>query len=226
VQLASTIRGVRYRFESVKEVLAKANPPKSGDDLAGVSARDAVERVAARAVLADLTLADLRQHPVVPYEQDEVTRTVEDDLDDQAYRAVSHLTVGQFREWLLDIETTGPTLRAIAPGLTPEMAAASCKLMSNFDLMTVGSKCQVVVRANNTLGLPGRMSSRCQPNHPTDDVQGILASMREGLSYGCGDAVIGVNPATDTPQSTAEILKAIDDVLERNAVPSTACCHT
>jgi len=223
VQLASTIRGVVYRFASVKEVLAKANPPKSGDDLAGVSARDAVERVAARAVLADLTLADLRQNPVVPYEQDEVTRIVEDDLDDQAFRAVGHLTVGQFREWLLDIETSGPTLRAIAPGLTPEMAAAASKLMSNFDLMTVGSKCQVVVRANNTLGLPGRMSSRCQPNHPTDDVQGILASMREGLAYGCGDAVIGVNPATDTPASTAEILKAIDEVLRRNAVPTQHC---
>jgi ethanolamine ammonia-lyase large subunit len=167
VQLVSTIRGVRYRFDSVKEVLAKANPPKSGDDLAGVSARDAVERVAARAVLADLTLAELRMNPVVPYDIDEVTRIVEHDLDDQAYRAVSHLTVGQFREWLLDIETTGPTLRAVAPGLTPEMAAAAAKLMSNFDLMTVGSKCQVVVRANNTLGLPGRLSSRCQPNHPT-----------------------------------------------------------
>ncbi|HUS27287.1 MAG TPA: ethanolamine ammonia-lyase subunit EutB [Kofleriaceae bacterium] len=223
MQLASTIRGVRYSFGSVKEVLAKANPPKSGDDLAGVSARDAVERVAARAVLADLTLADLRMNPVVPYDVDEVTRIVEDNLDAQAYRAVSHLTVGQFREWLLDIETTGPTLRAVAPGLTPEMAAAAAKLMSNFDLMTVGSKAQVVVRANNTLGLPQRLSSRCQPNHPTDDVQGILASMREGLSYGCGDAVIGVNPATDTPESTAEILTAIDEVLKRNAVPTQHC---
>ena len=223
MQLVSSIRGVRYRFASVKEVLAKANPPKSGDDLAGVSARDAVERVAARAVLAELTLADLRMNPVVPYEDDELTRTVEHDLDDQAYRAVSHLTVGQFREWLLDVETTGPTLRAIAPGLTPEMVAAAAKLMSNFDLMTVGAKCQVVVRANSTLGLPGRLSSRCQPNHPTDDVLGILASMREGLSYGCGDAVIGVNPATDSPESTAEILTAIDEVLRRNAIPTQHC---
>src|SRR5205814_3302507 len=123
LQLASTIRGVRYRFASIKEVLAKANPPKSGDDLAGVSAKDAVERVAARAVLADLTLRELREHPVVPYEQDEVTRVAEDDLDDQAFRAVAHLTVGQFREWLLDVETSGPTLRAVARGLTPEMAA-------------------------------------------------------------------------------------------------------
>src|SRR5688500_7063974 len=146
VQLASTIRGVRYTFASVKEVLAKANPPKSGDDLAQISARDAVERVAARAVLADLTLRELREHPVVPYEQDELTRFVEDELDAQAYAAIAHLTVGQFREWLLAIETTGPTLRAVAPGLTPEMAAATCKLMSNFDLMTVGAKCQVVVR--------------------------------------------------------------------------------
>lgn len=176
MQLASTIRGVRYTFASVKEVLAKANPPKSGDDLAQISARDAVERVAARAVLADLTMRELREHPVVPYEQDELTRFVEDELDAQAFAAIAHLTVGQFREWLLAIETTGPTLRAVAPGLTPEMAAATCKLMSSFDLMTVGAKCQVVVRANNTLGLPGRLSSRCQPNHPTDDVEGIVAS--------------------------------------------------
>jgi ethanolamine ammonia-lyase large subunit len=223
VQLASTIRGVRYAFGSVKDVLAKANPPKSGDDLAGVSARDAVERVAARAVLADLTLRELREYPVVPYERDELTRHVEDELDAQAFAAIAHLTVGQFREWLLDIATTGPTLRAIAPGLTPEMAAAVCKLMSNFDLMTVGAKCQVVVRANSTLGLPGRLSSRCQPNHPSDDVAGILASAREGLSYGCGDAVIGINPATDTPESTAEILRVVDDLLRRNAVPTQHC---
>ena len=214
---------MRYAFGSVMEVLGKANPPKSGDDLAGVSARDAVERVAARAVLADLTLRELREHPVVPYERDELTRCVEDELDAPAFAAVAHLTVGQFREWLLDIATTGPTLRAIAPGLTPEMAAATCKLMSNFDLMTVGAKCQVLVRANNTLGLPGRLSSRCQPNHPSDDVAGILASAREGLAYGCGDAVIGVNPATDTPESTAEILRAIDDLLRRNAVPTQHC---
>jgi ethanolamine ammonia-lyase large subunit len=223
VQLASTIRGVRYTFASVTEVLAKANPPKSGDDLAGISARDAVERVAARAVLAGLTLRELREHPVVPYERDELTRYVEDELDAKAFTAVAHLTVGQFREWLLDIATTGAALRAIAPGLTPEMAAAACKLMSSFDLMTVGAKCEVVVRANSTLGLPGRLSSRCQPNHPTDDIDGILASAREGLAYGCGDAVIGINPATDTARSTAEILKVIDDLLRRNAVPTQHC---
>ncbi|HUH00723.1 MAG TPA: ethanolamine ammonia-lyase subunit EutB, partial [Kofleriaceae bacterium] len=184
MQLAATIRGVRYGFESVKQVLARANPPKSGDDLAGVSARDAVERVAARAVLGGLTLAELRQHPVVPYEDDEITRLIEDSVDETAFRAVSHLTVGEFREWLLDTATTGPVLRSVSPGLTPEMTAAACKLMSNLDLMTVASKCLVVVRANNTLGLPGRLSSRVQPNHPTDDVAGILASTREGLVYG------------------------------------------
>jgi len=223
VNLSATIRGVVYRFGSVKEVLAKANSPKSGDDLAGVSAREPVERVAARAVLSEITLAELRQHPVVPYEIDELTRMVEDTLDAAAFDAVKHLSVGQFREWLLDPRTTGPTMRAIAPGLTPEMAAATCKLMSNMDLMVVGAKAQVVVRANNTVGLPGRLSSRLQPNHPTDDVEGILYSAREGLSYGCGDAVIGVNPATDTPESTAQILRHLNDLCVRNAIP-TQCC--
>ncbi|MCE9574763.1 MAG: ethanolamine ammonia-lyase subunit EutB [Deltaproteobacteria bacterium] len=223
MRLEATIRGVRHRFDSVKQVLARANPPRSGDDLAGVSARSAVERVAAMAVLSELTLAELRAHPVVPYEEDEVTRVIEDALDEQAYRAVKDLTVGQFREWLLRTETKGATLRAIAPGLTPEMTAAASKLMSNLDLMTVAAKCEVVVRANNTLGLHGRLSSRVQPNHPTDDVDGILYSTREGLAYGCGDAVIGVNPATDTPESTAAILRALDDLLRRNQVPTQHC---
>ncbi len=223
MRLAATIRSATYRFDSVKEVLAKANPPKSGDDLAGVSARDAVERVAARAVLSELSLATLRQHPVVPYELDEITRLVEDTLDERAFRAVGHLSVGQFREWLLDSGTTGEHIRSVSPGLTPEMAAATCKLMSNMDLMTVAAKCLVVVRANTTLGLPGRLSSRLQPNHPTDDVQGILYSAREGLAYGCGDAVIGINPATDTAESTAEILRAIDDLMKRNGVPTQHC---
>ena len=223
MRLTATIRGVRYGFSNIKEVLAKANAPKSGDDLAGISARSAVERVAARAVLAELSLAELREHPVVPYEDDEITRLIEDDLDADAYRAVAHLSVGQFREWLLSPEATGPKLRSIAGGLTPEMAAAASKLMSNLDLMTVAAKCQVVVRANNTLGLPGRLSSRVQPNHPTDDIEGILLSAREGLSYGCGDAVVGINPATDTAESTAEILRAIDALLKRHQVPTQHC---
>ncbi len=223
MNLRATIRGSTYSFSSVKEVLAKANPPKSGDDLAGVSARDPVERVAARAVLSEITLAELRANPVVPYEQDELTRLVEDTLDESAYSAVKHLSVGQFREWLLESGTTGPVIRAISPGLTPEMAAATAKLMSNMDLMAAGQKCQVVVRANGTLGLPGRLSSRVQPNHPTDDVDGILISAREGLVYGCGDAVIGVNPATDTPESTAEILRALGALTTKNRIPTQNC---
>jgi len=223
VQLAATIRGTVHRFASVKQVLAAANPEKSGDQLAGVGARDAVERVAARAVLSQLTLAELRQHPVVPYEEDAITRLVEDDLDEAAFRAVAHLSVGQFREWLLEAGTTGAQIRAVAPGLTPEMAAGVAKLMSNMDLMVAASRCEVVVRCNNTLGLPGRLSSRVQPNHPSDDVAGILASAREGLAYGCGDAVIGVNPATDSPESTAEILHALHALTRRHEIPTQHC---
>ncbi len=223
MKLQATIRGVGYAFGSVREVLAKANPPKSGDDLAGLSAREPVERVAARAVLSQLTLAELRANPVVPYEKDELTRLVEDNLDEGAFTAVKHLSVGQFREWLLEPMTTGSVLRSVAPGLTPEMAAAACKLMSNLDLMVVGAKCEVVVRCNNTLGLAGTLSSRLQPNHPTDNVEGILHSAREGLSYGCGDAVIGINPATDTPESTAEILRAIHALRTRNGIPTQQC---
>jgi len=223
MKLQATIRGVTYTFASVREVLAKANPPKSGDDLAGLSAREPVERVAARAVLSQITLAELRANPVVPYEACEITRLVEDTLDEGAYNAVKHLSVGQFREWLLEPRTTGVVLRSVAPGLTPEMVAAACKLMSNLDLMVVGAKCEVVVRCNNTLGLPGTLSSRLQPNHPTDDVQGILFSTREGLAYGCGDAVIGINPATDTPESTANILRAIHALKTRNNIPTQQC---
>jgi ethanolamine ammonia-lyase large subunit len=214
---------VRYHFASVKEVLAKSNPPKSGDDLAGISARDAVERVAARAILSELTLAELRANPAVPLEDDEISRAIDADLDEDAFRAVADLTVAQFREWLLDTRTTSSRLRAVAPGLTPEMSAAACKLMSNLDLMTVAAKCEVVARANSTLGRAGRLSSRVQPNHPTDDVEGILVSAREGLAYGCGDAVIGVNPATDTAKSTAEILRALDQMLKTNGVPTQHC---
>ena len=223
MRLAATIRNVVHRFDSLREVMAKANAPKSGDNLAGIAARSAVERVAARAVLSNVTLDTLRQNPVVPYEKDELTRLFEHTLDETAFKAVAHLTVGQFREWLLENDTDGLKIRSISAGLTPEMAAAVAKLMSNMDLMTVAAKCQVIVRANTTLGLPGRLSSRLQPNHPTDDIAGILFSMREGLSYGCGDAVIGVNPATDTAESTAEILKAIDIVLKKNEIPTQHC---
>ena len=223
MRLTAAIRGMGYTFSSVKEVLAKANPPRSGDDLAGISARDALERVGARAVLSELTLSDLRANPVIPYEEDELTRLVEDSLDEEAFRSVRNLSVAQFREWLLSSTTTASMIGSVSAGLTPEMAAAVCKLMTNMDLLVAGKKCEVVVRANSTLGLPGRLSSRLQPNHPRDNVQGILFSTREGLSYGCGDAVIGVNPATDSPESTAEILSALQDLMERNRVPTQHC---
>ncbi len=223
LNLLATIRGIGYRFDSPKEVLAKANPLKSGDVLAGIAAGSPVERVAARAVLANLTLCELREAPVVPYDEDELTRLVEDSLDQAAFLCVGHLTVGEFREWLLEDATTGDMIRSVSPGLTPEMVAAVCKLMSNLDLMVVGAKCKVVVRANNTLGLPGTFSSRLQPNHPKDDLEGILLSTREGLAYGCGDAVIGVNPATDSAESTAHILRALDGLMKRNGIPTQHC---
>lgn len=223
MRLSATIRGQSFTFSDVKEVLARANPPKSGDDLAGVSARTPVERVAARAVLSQLTLAEIRANPVIPYEVDEITRLAEDSIDESAFNAVKHLSMGQFREWLLETTTDGPRIRSISAGLTPEMAAGVCKLMSNMDLLVAGAKCEVVVRCNTTLGLPGRFSSRLQPNHPTDDVQGVLYSAREGLVYGCGDAVIGVNPATDTPESTAELLRELNSLTTRNGVPTQNC---
>ncbi|MBE7440656.1 MAG: ethanolamine ammonia-lyase subunit EutB [Spirochaetales bacterium] len=223
MKLKARIKDESFQFHSIKEVFAKANSPKSGDQLAGIAARSAVERVAARAVLSELPLAAIRENPVIPYEEDELTRLVEDSLDVRAYQAIKNLSVGQFREWLLSTKTSGEMIRSVAPGITPEMAAAVCKLMSNMDLMLAGKKCSVVVRANSTLGLPGRMSSRLQSNHPTDNVQGILWSAREGLSYGCGDAVIGINPATDSPESTAEILKALSDLTTRNAIPTQNC---
>ncbi|MFM7199885.1 MAG: ethanolamine ammonia-lyase subunit EutB [Myxococcota bacterium] len=223
MQLSATIRNIAYRFRSVREVMAKANSPKSGDQLAGIAARDNVERVAARAVLANLTLHELRQHPVIPFEQDELTRMAEEAVDERIFQKIAHLTVGEFREWLLDTNTQSAHIRAIAPALIPEHAAAVCKLMSNLDLMTVAAKTEVITRANNTLGMLGTLSSRLQPNHPTDDLEGILISTREGLAYGCGDAVIGVNPATDTPESTAEILRLLGGVVERHQIP-TQCC--
>ncbi len=223
MNLSSIIRNQRYEFTSLKEVLAKSNGPKSGDDQAGISAESAVERVAARAVLADTLISEVRNHPVIPYGDDELTRIVEDDLHDGSYQAIQHLTLGGFREWLLETTTTGSDIRSISRGLTPEMVAGVTKLMSNMDLMTVSAKAEVVVRANNTLGLAGRLSSRLQPNHPTDDINGILYSLKEGLCYGCGDAVIGVNPATDTAESTAAILRALNSVTSRNSIPTQNC---
>lgn len=223
MRLAATLRGTTYTFPDLRAVLACANPEKSGDRLAGVGARSPTERVAARAVLAGVGLDELRANPTVPYEHDAVTRVVEDNLDELAFHAVRHLSLGQFREWLLDSATSGGQIRAVSPGLTPEMVAGVTKLMSNLDLMVVGQKCEVAVRNLCTLGLPGRLASRIQPNHPTDDLDGILYSTLEGLSYGCGDAVLGVNPATDRPESTAAILRLLHDLRCRLEVPTQHC---
>jgi ethanolamine ammonia-lyase large subunit len=218
-----TVGAVRYRFPDLRTLLARASPARSGDALAGVAAASAEERVAAQMALADLPLRTLLDQAVIPYEQDEVTRLIVDGHDAEAFRAVAHLTVGGFREWLLSYETTSETLSALAPGVTPEMAAAVSKIMRLQDLVLVGRKCRVVTRFRNTLGLPGRLAVRLQPNHPTDDPRGIGAAIIDGLLYGSGDAVIGINPATDSPQTVIMLLEMVDSLRERFAIPTQSC---
>ncbi len=192
-----SIHGVTYRFDGLKELLAKATAARSGDELAGIAAESSVERVAARIVLADLPLKEFLEEPLIPYVEDEVTRLIFDRHDAGAFAAVSHLTVGGFRDWLLSEEATTETLRALAPGLMPEMVAAVSKLMRIQDLVAVARKIEVVTRFRTTVGLRDRLSTRLQPNHPTDDPLGIAASMVDGLLLGSGDAVIGINPVAD-----------------------------
>jgi ethanolamine ammonia-lyase large subunit len=223
VGYTARVHGEHFTFSSLKDVLARANELRSGDRQAGLAARSMRELAAAKRVLADVTLKALRENPSVPYERDEVTRVVEDGLDARAYAKVSTWTVAQLREWILDHRTTGEEIAAVSPGLTPEMVAAVAKLMSNLDLVMAGKKLRVVVRCNATLGLPGRISSRLQPNHPTDDVAGVIAAIKDGLSYGNGDAVIGVNPATGELQGTIDILTAVKDLMRRWRVPTQNC---
>ena len=218
-----TVGGVRYRFPDLRTLLARASPARSGDALAGVAAGSAEERVAAQMALADLPLRALVDEAVVPYERDEVTRLIVDTHDAEAFRPVAHLTVGGFREWLLSHEATGDALAALAPGITPEVAAAVSKIMRLQDLVLAGRKCRVVTRFRNTLGLPGRLSVRLQPNHPTDDPRGIGAAIIDGLLYGSGDAVIGINPATDSPQTVIMLLEMVDALRERYAIPTQSC---
>lgn len=220
----TTVRGRHYTFRDLKEVLAKANELKSGDELAGVAAENAAERVAARQVLAEVRLNELRENPVAPYEQDEVTRLIEDDLDKARFAQVKDWTVAQLREHLLAPTTTGEDMLAIGRGLTSECIAAVAKLMSNMDLILAGSKMRVVTHANTTLGLRGRHSVRLQPNHTTDDPHGILASTMEGLSWGSGDALIGVNPVTDTVEATRAVLENLYEFTRAWAVPTQICC--
>ena len=203
--------------------MAKATPRRSGDELAGVGAATAEERVAAQLCLAEVPLRRFLEEPLIPYEEDEVTRLILDTHDAAAFAPVASLTVGQFREWLLRYETDAIALRCLAPGLIPEMAAAVAKLMSNQDLILCAQKCRVVTAFRSTIGLPGRLSVRLQPNHPTDSPAGISASILDGLLYGCGDAVIGVNPATDSVDSVTSLLQIMDALLRAYQIPTQSC---
>ena len=215
-----------YGFRDLKDLLAKATPLRSGDLLAGVAAASAEERVVAQMALADLPLTTFLNHVVVPYESDEVTRLIIDGHDAAAFTPISHLTVGDFRNWLLGDEVDSAMLSKVAAGITPEMAAAVCKLMRNQDLILVAQKCRVVTAFRGTIGLPGRLSTRLQPNHPTDDAAGIAASLLDGLLYGSGDAVIGINPATDNVPQVIRLVGMLDDIIQRYGIPTQSCVLT
>ena len=220
---STTLAGVRHTFADLKALLAAASPPRSGDVLAGIAARSMEERVAARYVLADLPLTTFLTDTVIPYESDEVTRLIVDTHDTRAFTPISHLTVGGLREWLLSDTTDTTALAQLAPGLTPEMVAAVSKLMRNQDLIAVARKCEVISAFRNTLGTKGTLSVRIQPNHPTDDPTGILASLVDGLLLGCGDAVIGINPASDSVETQILLLQILDDLRQRYAIPTQSC---
>jgi ethanolamine ammonia-lyase large subunit len=226
MSLAASIGSVRYCFGSLREVMAKASPARSGDALAGIAAASSTERMAARLVLADLPLRRFLDEALIPYESDEVTRLIVDTHAVAAFAPVASLTVGEFREWLLDDATGEAELAALAWGLTPEMVAAVSKLMRNQDLIAVARKCRVVTSFRDTIGLPGRLAVRLQPNHPTDDARGIAASLLDGLMYGVGDAVIGINPASDSPAALASLWRMLDELIARFAIPTQSCVLT
>jgi ethanolamine ammonia-lyase large subunit len=219
----ATIGARRYCFDSLTTLLARASPLRSGDRLAGLAADTEEERVAAQFALADTPLATFLQEAVVPYETDEVTRLIVDSHDAGAFAPIAHLTVGGFRDWLLSDETTTEVLTAIAPGVTPEIAAAVSKICRLQDLMVIAAKCAVVTRFRNTIGLPGRLYVRLQPNHPTDDVGGIAASILDGLLLGAGDAVIGINPATDSPDRAHRLQSMLEEIRTTLAIPTQSC---
>lgn len=223
MQLSTKLFGTSYQFRDVKDVLAKANEEKSGDTLAGVGALSIAERVAAKTVLSQMTLEDLYQNPVIPYEQDEVTRIIIDDVNVTIFEEIKNWTVEHLREYILDLEVTGAEIRRISRGLTSEMVAAVAKLMSNLDLIQAAQKLRVTAHCRTTIGEEGRLAARLQPNHPTDDVNGMLASLREGLSYGIGDAVIGINPVEDNPVGTKRLLDALEDFVLKHDIPSQTC---
>ena len=219
----TALGGETYHFADLRELMAKATPARSGDQLAGIAADSARQRVAAREALADLPLATFVQQALVPYEADEITRLIIDSHDAAAFAPVAHLTVGGFRDWLLSDAATTASLAALAPGLMPEMVAAVSKLMRNQDLMLVASRVRVVTRFRNTLGLPGTLAVRLQPNHPTDSPAGIVASLLDGLLYGAGDAVIGINPAADSVPALVRLLHLLDELIERHQIPTQSC---
>ncbi|MEU6140042.1 ethanolamine ammonia-lyase subunit EutB [Streptomyces sp. NPDC047081] len=221
----STLGGERFRFDSLARLLAAASPERSGDRLAGLAAASAQERVAARWALAEVPLAAFLTEPVIPYETDDVTRLILDTHDADAFAPVAGMTVGEFREWLL--AAGSEALAAVAPGLTPEMVAAVSKLMGNADLVAVARKVRVVTAFRSTIGLPGRLATRLQPNHPTDDPAGVAAALLDGLLLGSGDAVIGINPATDSPKAVRDLLDLLDGVISGYSIPTQSCvlCH-
>ncbi|MBY0394006.1 MAG: ethanolamine ammonia-lyase subunit EutB, partial [Novosphingobium sp.] len=212
--------GQRHSFADLKAVLAAASPLRSGDELAGLAASSATQRVAARWVLADLPLKTFLTEAVAPYESDEVTRLIIDSHDPAAFAPIAHLTVGGFRDWLLSEAADEAALAAVARGVTPEMAAAVSKLMRNQDLIAVAKKIRVVTAFRTTIGLPGRLSTRLQPNHPADDPRGIAAAVLDGLLHGVGDAVIGVNPATDSVPAATTLIRMLDELREAYAIPT------
>ena len=219
-------RGTLWDFDDLRILMGKASPERSGDALAGVGARSGEERAVARLCLADVPLRSFLSETFIPYEADEVTRLILDGHDAGAFAAVAHLTVGDFRDWLLSDAATPAALAAVAPGLTPEMVAAVSKIMRNQDLIAVARKVEVITRFRNTIGRRGTMAVRLQPNHPTDDARGIAASIVDGLAYGSGDAVIGINPASDNVNVLADLCRLLDGIISRLAIPTQACVLT
>ncbi len=223
MQYTKNFKGRSYRFDGLKSLLAKASPLRSADELAGIAAASEEERAVAQWVLADLPLTELLAEPLIPPEEDEVSRLIAESHDRTAFAPVSSLTVGGLREWLLADGTSEADIASVRFGLTPEMAAAVAKIMRNQDLIAVARRCAVTTRFRNTIGLPGRISTRLQPNHPTDDPKGIAASVLDGLLYGNGDAVIGINPATDSLKNVENLLHLLDEIIRWHEIPTQSC---
>ena len=223
MKLDTEFMGEHHTFHSLREVMAKANEPKGGDSLAQIAAGTTLERIAAKQVLSQLTVKDLTEHPAVPYEEDQVTRIIIDDLDRREYEEIKDWTIAQVREWLLDDGTSGEEMLAAGRGMTSEVIAAVCKLMGNLDLMYAGNKMKILATCNTTIGEKNVLASRLQPNHPVDDPRGITASLLEGLSYGVGDAVLGVNPAIDTAESTGAVWDQLREIKNEFQIPTQTC---